>query len=186
MSRTLMSSARHAAVVVALHVPVAVPAPPLLNPVVVAQLLAKGTNLHTGTGSEKNDSVPQARASHYQGASTKQVADSALTTWRDIDSHLSPIVGAGGVAALYKRSLYLTSKEYPCLRRPLALFQPAEYSLLYLVLLAQERAEAIAVNSALLHTFSRLLAGLIGAPLTERLLLSILDHPSSEPSSLAS
>lgn len=171
-------------------------------PVVVAQLVAKGTNIHSGIAGGATQELllsafsaregvlekapEQVRAGRYQGTTIKQVAECALTTWRDIDSHLAPIVGAGGVAALFKHSLYLTSKEYPCLRRPLALFQPAEYGLLYLALLAQERSEAIAVNGAMMHTFSRLLAGLIGAPLTQRLLLSILNHPSAVTSSLPS
>lgn len=157
-NRTLMFSSRPA-VVVAPMAPRRLVRTPLVNPVltvnpaVVAQLSSAGTNT--------------------------QVADNALTVWRDIDNHLSPIVGAGGVAALYKRSLYLTSKDYPCLRRPLALFKPAEYHLLYLVLIAQERAEAIAVNGAMLRTFSGLLASLIGVSLSQRLLQSVLDHPSS-------
>lgn len=196
MSLFLISSSQATPPVTTMHAYI----PPSI-PVVVARLVAKGTNIHSAVTESANQSAPpapaplegvveegakQERARRYQGASIKQVAESALTTWRDIDTHLSPIVGAGGVAALFKRSLYLTSKDYPCLRRPLALFQPAEYNLLYLALLAQERSEAIAVNGAILHTFSRLLAGLIGVQLTQRLLLSILNHPSKATSSLPS
>src|SRR5688500_8982417 len=45
---------------------------------------------------------------HLQGADTRLIADSALSTWRQIEATLSPIVGQRGVIALFRRSQQLT------------------------------------------------------------------------------
>ncbi len=106
--------------------------------------------------------------------------DTAVATWRDVDAALCPIIGQGGVAALFKRSLYLTRVDYPWL---LAVYDgavpPDEFTALYTALSQQPSATAAAANGALEQTFYDQLANLIGGSLTERLLGSILDNASS-------
>jgi hypothetical protein len=115
-----------------------------------------------------------------QGTDAAHIADSAALIWREVDTALSPIIGQRGVAALYKRSLYLTRTAHPCL----ALVHegellPCEFNTLRATLAAQTSASAAAANGALLQTFHDLLSNLIGQSLTERLLRSVWDNPSS-------
>jgi hypothetical protein len=109
----------------------------------------------------------------------QRIAEVAASTWREIYSVLSPVIGPGGVTALYQRSLYMTRTAHPCLAaaRNEGL-QPGEFAALQQVLAQQSSAEVAAANGALLHTFCDLLANLIGAPLTERLLRSVTNLPS--------
>jgi len=108
------------------------------------------------------------------GADAEQVAEAIVAIWLEIDQALHPIIGHRGVAALYNRSLHLTAVAYPWL----AIDQPAvpaavDPSGLRSALVQQSAAEAAAGGSALLLTFHELLASLVGAPLTDRLLRSV-------------
>lgn len=115
------------------------------------------------------------------GANVGQIADTAVATWRSIDAVLSPIIGQRGVAALYKRSLYLSRGDHPWLvvaaedTPP----QPDDFATLHRALAKQTSVNAAAANGALLTTFSDLLTSLIGTALTERLLQSVWSHSSS-------
>ena len=108
------------------------------------------------------------------------IAQSALSTWRDIDDALSPIIGRRGVAGLYKRSLSLTRVAYPALT---AVFEvtraPGDYSTLQQALAQQSAPAALAASVALLQTFRDLLTKLIGQSLSARLLDPVLDKPPS-------
>ncbi len=116
-----------------------------------------------------------------EGADAKRIADLSVSTWRDVDAALSPIIGQRGVAALYKRSLYLTRAEHPCLATVYdGELGPGEFDGLHAALSRQTSSEAAAANGALLQVFHDLLARLIGAALTDQLLRSASDHPSSE------
>ena len=42
------------------------------------------------------------------GAAPDQIASLAVLKWRTLDNALSPIIGHGGVAALFKRSVSLS------------------------------------------------------------------------------
>jgi len=110
---------------------------------------------------------------------SERVAELAASSWRQIHAVLSSIIGPGGVAALYQRSLYVTRAAYPCLGavREDAL-RPAEFAGLQVVLSQQGNVQAAAANGALLQTFCDLLANLIGVPLTDRLLRSVRNLPS--------
>jgi hypothetical protein len=110
------------------------------------------------------------------------VAALAASTWREIHSVLSSIIGPGGVAALYQRSLYVTRAAYPCLGavREDAL-RSADFAALQVVLSQQTIEQAVAANAAVLQTFCDLLASLVGVPLTERLLRSVRNLPSGGP-----
>jgi hypothetical protein len=121
------------------------------------------------------------------GADAPRIADSAVAMWRDIDAALSPIIGQRGVAALFKRSLLLIDPA------PTSLVTAhdnadtlGDFAALRAALEQQSSANAIATNGALLQKFFDLLINLIGESLTERLLHSARDNPSSdvrEPSS---
>lgn len=95
---------------------------------------------------------------------------------------LTPIVGPRGVAALYKRSLFLTSHEHPVL---LGLHLDVQHdtglSALTATLMPLSETEAAQVGAALLLSFYELLASLIGPSLTERVLRSLWDRPLSDP-----
>ncbi|WP_231104140.1 hypothetical protein [Xanthomonas graminis] len=47
------------------------------------------------------------------GTEASAVAASVAVTWRQIEQALTPILGARGVAALFKRALFLTKDGFP-------------------------------------------------------------------------
>lgn len=103
----------------------------------------------------------------------------------DIGAALTPIVGVRGVAALYRRSLFLTSHEYPVLLDLQVNAQSAmDLSTLTARLTTLSETEATQVGAALLLSFHELLGSLVGASLTERLLRSLWDRPLSDPPTL--
>lgn len=122
-------------------------------------------------------------------ASAEQVADASAAIWHEIDQALHPIIGHRGVAALYNRSLHLTAAAYPWLatgHRGLA--TEVDPSALKAALVQRAAAEAAAGSIALFQSFHGLLAGLIGASLTDRLLRSVWtrsadDSPAQDTSS---
>jgi hypothetical protein len=118
------------------------------------------------------------------GADATQVAGVSCAVWHEIDTALRPIIGALGVVALFNRSVHLTAASHPwlaggALRDPAAAF---DTSALEALLAQRSAAEALACGSALLHTLHGLLAVLIGASLTERLLRPVWGPPTRGPS----
>jgi hypothetical protein len=107
------------------------------------------------------------------------IAERTFATWRRFDVALAPIIGRGGVAALYRRSLFLTRSAYPWLpgvhEGALA---PVEFMDLQAAVSLRTAAEAQAATDALGETFRGLLTELIGASLTERLLRHALVPPT--------
>ena len=115
-----------------------------------------------------------------QDANAAQIADAAVAIWRGVDTALSPIIGQRGVAALYKRSLYLSRADSPCLAAVAeGALLPNDFDGLRAALALQTSADAVGANGLLLQNFTELLSSLIGASLTARLLRSVLDHPTS-------
>ena len=124
--------------------------------------------------STHNSSNP-ARAALYSVATTgargSQAADAALAHWRRVEAELSPILGAAGVAALYRRSLHQLLDAHPALAAMHeASCAVADFGPLHHALAKQTQADAATTHRALMQVFRDLLAGLIGAPLSERLL----------------
>jgi hypothetical protein len=113
-------------------------------------------------------------------ADAERVADVAASTWREIHVVLSPVIGAGGVAALYQRAQHLIRGAYPWLAAvrddPL---RAVEFADLQRALSQQTSAQIVAANGALLQSFSDLLTSLIGVSLTERLLRSVRNLPGA-------
>ncbi len=103
--------------------------------------------------------------------------------WEQIDDALTPILGQRGVAALYARSLHLAATSYPWLAAPDESDPPAVGpAALKSALARRSSAVAVAGASAFLQTFHELLASLVGASLTERLLRPVWSTTSSGPS----
>jgi len=108
-----------------------------------------------------------------------QIADTAVSMWRSIDTALSPIIGRRGFAALYKRSLVLRCADYPWLTAGEEnVLQLGEFADLHTVLSRQPSESAAAAHGALLRTFRDLLNRLIGDALTGQLLDSVPGHTS--------
>jgi len=114
-------------------------------------------------------------------ADAERIAEAAASTWREMHAVLSPVIGPGGVAALYQRALYVSRGAYPCLTavREDAL-RPGEFAALQLMLSQQPVARVAAINGALLQAFCDLLSNLIGVSLTERLLRSVRSLPAGD------
>ena len=112
------------------------------------------------------------------GADAVQIASAVVGLWHEIDDALTPIVGAGGVVALYQRSLHLTATAHPWLAIKANGGDPAN---LQSLLAQQSPANAAIAGSAFLHTFHTLLVSLVGPSLTERLLRPVWAPPSSGP-----
>ena len=113
------------------------------------------------------------------GANASRIAEMAVASWKQVGIALSPIIGQTGVAALFKRSLYLTRSAHPCLATVLDdRAQPGEFAGMRAVLAQQTSATAVAANVALLQNFQDLLTSLIGLSLTERLLRPVWDKSS--------
>lgn len=115
-------------------------------------------------------------------ASAGSASRSVASLCDDISAALTPIVGPRGVAALYRRSLFLTSHEHPVLS---GLHEDGEtimdLSRLSATLASLSDTEAATVGAALLQSFHELLGSLVGPSLTERLLRSLWDRPLSDP-----
>ena len=110
------------------------------------------------------------------------VSRCVVSLCEDIGTALTPIVGIRGVAALYKRSLFLTSREHPALLGLHESIQSTmELSSLTTILNSLSESEANNVGAALLQSFYELLCSLVGLSLTERLLSSVWDRPLSDP-----
>jgi len=109
------------------------------------------------------------------------IAEATLNTWRQVMDRLAPVIGAGGVDALFSRSLHVTSKTFPWLA--MAGNNGSSAALLASLkvrLAGQETAAAAEASDVLLVNFTELLATLIGASLTERLLAPVWRPPSPE------
>ena len=134
-------------------------------------------------GTADNDRLRDAirrTLAHRAGAAPDAgaIAAATLATWHQTAARLAPVIGTRGVDALFVRALHLTSAAFPWLAMAgeqgngaarLANFRAR--------LEAREPAIAAEAGYALLATFNELLATLIGASLTERLLKPVWVPP---------
>ena len=107
---------------------------------------------------------------------TEQLANATAATWRDVWTALSPVIGAAGVAALFQRSLFLRTAEFPWLADVGDPTSAGEFDSLRSVVLQQKRSDAVAANAALLQSLAQVLGNLIGASLTKRLLQPVWER----------
>lgn len=99
------------------------------------------------------------------------IAEATLSTWHQVAARLSPVIGERGTDALLSRSVHLTGNAYPWLA--MAGDQADQESRLAAIktrLAGCETDTATEASYTLFTTFVELLAALIGASLTERLL----------------
>ncbi|MBC7681738.1 MAG: hypothetical protein H7172_05345 [Ferruginibacter sp.] len=105
---------------------------------------------------------------------TTSALGAITATWQYMAARLEPVIGTRGVGVLLDRALHLTGKKYLWLVQaaptepvadPLARLQSRFTN--------RDSADVAEAGSALLVTFTELLASLIGEPLTERLLASV-------------
>jgi hypothetical protein len=114
-------------------------------------------------------------------ANAAQIADAIVATWQEIDAALTPIIGQRGVAALYRRSLYLTCAAHPWLAGTHEdAHTDMDLAALKSVFREQSSTHAAGGGNALFQTFYELLASLVGSSLTERLLRSVWANSSSD------
>lgn len=114
-----------------------------------------------------------------EGDDSARIAGTAAAAWRNVDAALSPIIGKSAVTALLRRSVLLTARTYPWIAAVAVENSRIDrVEAVRKVLSEQKAVDAAAANGALLQTFCDLLDGLIGAPLTERLLQSAGDGSS--------
>lgn len=113
-------------------------------------------------------------------ADASRVAEAVDGLWQEIDTALQPILGKGGVSALFKRSLHLAAESHPCLALAPADLAPDHMAAaVKAALLTRGDPEAAAAAGALFDEFYSLLASLVGASLTERLLRSVWAYTST-------
>jgi hypothetical protein len=118
-----------------------------------------------------------------EGASCAEVAEAVAAIWLEITEALHPVIGHRGVAALYNRSLKLTTPAYPWLALAYqGALDSVDPAALKAIVAQQTAAEAIAGGSALFQSFHTLIASLVGSSLTDRLLRSVWDHSSGASS----
>ncbi|MHC8348660.1 hypothetical protein ACYZT7_04605 [Pseudomonas sp. RT4P38] len=121
-------------------------------------------------------------------ADIARIAQAIISTLRDMDVALTPIIGHQGVAALYRRSLHLCASTHPRLARTYDRVPSGmDLTALKSVMVEQSDADALFFGEVLLTTIYELLTTLIGPSLTERLLRdmwepSLSDTPSQENS----
>lgn len=116
------------------------------------------------------------------GATAARIADAVAVVCQDIERSLTPVMGPGGVAALFLRSLYLARTSHGWISSPSAAPASRVDLSIFLALVAQQTdEEALAGGRELLETFSRLLVSLIGSSLSEQLLGSVWIQPTEIP-----
>ena len=107
------------------------------------------------------------------------VAEATISTWRQVDSLLAPVIGTQGVDVIFRRALYLTSKSFPWLASGEEYGESAVLLASLKARMEQRCDDDIAeAGYSLLVCFTELLTTLIGEALTERLLAPVWDFPS--------
>jgi hypothetical protein len=113
-------------------------------------------------------------------ASAAQITEAIVSIWQEVDAALRPIIGQRGVAALYKRSLYLTASTHSWMGGVHETSQAAiDLGSLRSALARQSSDAARAGGDALLMNFHELLSTLVGPSLTERLLRDVWTNTSN-------
>jgi hypothetical protein len=114
-------------------------------------------------------------------ADASAVANATLSSWQAMAARLSPVIGARGVDVLLRRALHLTSRDYVWLTlTPSGGDSAALLAGIQLRLAGREAPVAAAASEALLVAVTELLATLIGASLTARLLNPVWSPPAYE------
>lgn len=116
-------------------------------------------------------------------ATADRIADVVVGLCQEIERVLAPIIGSGGVGALYQRSLHLVRATHEWIDiSPAGPTPVADFSALRVLLEQQSPDVALAGGTAVLETFSRLLVSLIGFSLSDQLLAAVWLRPNTDSS----
>lgn len=133
----------------------------------------------TSDGDWRRDAIRRTLLSLGSGTEAKGVTEITCSTWHRVADQLTPVIGARGVDVLFKRSLHLTSTDFPWL---VSSGDGGDLAALMNVIktrfAVRDPATVAAASYALLVTFTELLAGMIGGALTDRLLDPVWAPPS--------
>ena len=116
---------------------------------------------------------PTATLAHAveNGAGAAEISAAVFSMLEAITAVLAPVIGRGGVDALFKRSLHLTGRSHPWLAQASkGVLTAVDLAGVKTLFAEQSSADAAAGGGLLLQTFHDLLSRLIGPSLTERLL----------------
>jgi hypothetical protein len=120
---------------------------------------------------KKHDLALQQLIMGLNNPDAEKMVDTAIERWEQMAAQIISIIGEGGFTSLYARSVHLTQSTFPWL---LAANFPPEahqrFADLKASLQGQTTALAYEANQLLLITFTGILASLIGAHLTTRIL----------------
>jgi hypothetical protein len=107
------------------------------------------------------------------------VAEAAADIWSQMAALLTPVIGVRGVDVIFRRSLYLTSKDFPWLAPG---EEHGDRAALFVGLQARlairDAEDAAEAACTLIATTLELLTTLIGESLTDRLMSPVWTHPS--------
>jgi hypothetical protein len=128
-------------------------------------------------------SIPPGQSHPFEANSDPvAIAGELVRLVQDIAAVLTPILGSRGVAALYQRTLHVTRSSHAWVAGPQEIAQHIiDLVALQAAFARQDRDEAAAAATALLHAFHDLLASLIGEPLCQRLLDPVWAHFPRRP-----
>ena len=122
---------------------------------------------------QKHDLALQQLIIGLNDPDAEKLVDTAIERWEQMATHIISIIGEGGFKSLYARSVHLTQSTFPwLLAANLPLAANHRFAALKESLEGQTTALAHEANQLLLITFTGILASLIGAPLTTRILRS--------------
>jgi hypothetical protein len=114
------------------------------------------------------------------GADASRIADTLYFLLLDINGALAETIGQSSVTLLFQRSLAHVASVHPWLAHE-DTQADLDIAALSSVLARQSSTDAAAGGYAFLETFYELLVGLLGLPLTERLLRSVWANHSNAP-----
>ena len=138
------------------------------------------------TGSPKRSRLAEVMAQRFaQESAPAQIAHWITLMFEDLDAALVPLLGPHGVVAAYQRGLHLAAAAHPWLvssrdRAP----DGMDLAHLASVLGQQSSGNAAAGGCALLQMVRDVLASVIGAALTERLLHPVWERFCGGPARL--
>ena len=112
-------------------------------------------------------------------ASAQLIADRIIEMWEAVARALVPLIGEKGFSILFARCVHLNRTAYPWLALGRVGPGPERFAGLSNILEGRSGADALAASRALLVTFHDALAVLIGAPLTDGMLGTILGRGPS-------
>lgn len=112
------------------------------------------------------------------------VAEAVEGAWHEIDTVLTPVIGRGGVASLFRRSLEQVCAHHAWLSAAAghAASLVEHVGRLTLALLRQSPREAAAASGRHLVAFYHLLGGLLGPQLAHQLQVAVRLRSASDPS----